>query len=429
MKPLISKHFKSRLPSVIRQAQITFSKRKDKKKIKVINVAIGNVSLPMHPKMFKRMSEIGINYFSDSILKYTPSVGLKEARDAFIKIISADIGYPLNNVNCLITDGGSQAMEIMLLGVCGPSSKRKILLLDPAYTNYMEIGKRLNIPIITLERLLKDNGAFGEFNTSSIENYIKLERPFAMLLIPYDNPTGQLLKRKDFIEIAKLCVEYNLWLVSDEAYRGLSFKNYSSSSSIWSLTENDVPGITGRRISIESSSKVWNACGLRIGALVTDNVEFHDKAVSEYTANLCANSIGQKIFGALANEDTIDLKIWIDKQKDYYQKIMIDLRLNLLNFIPGLIVSLPEASIYLIIDFRNIVGNNFSAIDFVNYCAKKGQVNLNGNYYTLLMAPMERFYKNPKKGKTQLRLAMVESVDLIKKIPKVLSSLFSSYLI
>ena len=108
---------------------------------------------------------------------------------------------------------------------------------------------------------------------------------------------------------------------------------------------------------------------------------------------------------------------------------MIDLRLNLLNFIPGLIVSLPEASIYLIIDFRNIVGNNFSAIDFVNYCAKKGQVNLNGNYYTLLMAPMERFYKNPKKGKTQLRLAMVESVDLIKKIPKVLSSLFSSYLI
>ena len=74
MKPLISNHFKSRLPSVIRQAQITFSKRKDKSKIKVINVAIGNVSLPIHPKMFKCMSELGTNHFSDGILKYTPSV-------------------------------------------------------------------------------------------------------------------------------------------------------------------------------------------------------------------------------------------------------------------------------------------------------------------------------------------------------------------
>ncbi len=429
MKPLISRHFATRAPSVIRQAQITFSKRKDRDRIKVINVAIGNVSLPMHPRMFKLMSEIGTRYFSDGILKYTPSVGLKETRDAFIKIISADIGHALDNVNCLITDGGSQAMEIMFLGVCGPSSKRKILFFDPAYTNYIEIGKRLNIPIITSERLLKDDGSFEELNFLSIENYIKLEKPSAMLLIPYDNPTGQLLKRKDFIKLAKLCVKYNLWLVSDEAYRGLSFINKSSSCSIWSLTEKDVLGIVGRRISIESSSKVWNACGLRIGALVTDNDEFHEKAVSEYTANLCANLIGQKIFGVLAKETEKDLKIWVKNQRDYYRRIMIELRLDLLKFIPGLVVSFPEASIYLVIDFKNITEKNFSAIDFVNFCAKKGQVYLDGDYYTLLMAPMERFYKNPARGKTQLRLAMVENVNMIKKIPKVLSSLLSSYLV
>jgi len=379
--------------------------------------------------MFKCMSELGTHHFSDGVLKYTPSVGLQETRDAFINIISADIGFSADNLNCLITDGGSQAMEIMLLGVCGPSSKRKILLLDPAYTNYIEIGKRLNIPIITSERLLKDDGTFEEFNLSSIENYIKLEKPSALLLIPYDNPTGQLLKRNDLIKLAKLCVKYNLWLVSDEAYRGLSFKNYSSSSSLWSLTEKEVIGITGRRISIESSSKVWNACGLRIGALVTDNYKFHGKAVSEYTANLCANSIGQKIFGVLAKENVKDLKIWIESQRDYYKRIMIDLRLDLLKYMPGLIVTFPEASIYLIIDFRNITEKNFSAIDFVTFCAKKGEVYVDGDYYTLLMAPMERFYKNPNKGKTQLRLAMVESVDMIKKIPKVLSSLFSSYLV
>ena len=66
----------------------------------------------------------------------------------------------------------------------------------------------------------------------------------------------------------------------DEAYRSLSYVE-NESSSIWALNESDVRGISGRRISIESASKVWNACGLRIGGLLTDNYEFHQKAVSE----------------------------------------------------------------------------------------------------------------------------------------------------
>ena len=56
-------------------------------------------------------------------------------------------------------------------------------------------------------------------------------------------------------------------------------------------------GLSGIRIGIESISKVWNACGLRIGALVTDNKIMFQKARSEYTANLCANVIGQYVFG------------------------------------------------------------------------------------------------------------------------------------
>jgi aspartate aminotransferase len=210
MRPLISKHFKSRLPSVIRQAQITFSERSDKHQIKVINIAIGNVSLPMHPKMIERMVELGKTRFSDGVVKYTSSVGTKEARSAFLKIISADIGYSLDNVNCLITDGGSQAMELMLLGVCGPSEKKKIMLFDPAYTNYLEFGKRLTVPIVTLDRHLNDNGNFEKLNFISIQKFIEKEKPSALLLIPYDNPTGQLLSRVDLIKLAKLCVKYNI---------------------------------------------------------------------------------------------------------------------------------------------------------------------------------------------------------------------------
>ena len=110
-------------------------------------------------------------------------------------------------------------------------------------------------------------------------------------------------------------LKYNIWLVSDEAYRGLYYKTQSDSVSIWSLTDNVIPGIEGRRISIESSSKVWNACGLRIGGLVTDNATFNEKSIYEYTANLSANSIGQEIFGELAKENIQTLRKWIFDQR------------------------------------------------------------------------------------------------------------------
>ena len=88
------------------------------------------------------------------------------------------------------------------------------------------------------------------------------------------------------IEYTKLCVKHNLWIISDEAYRELAYEQGKETSSIWALTDKDVPGIEGRRISLETASKVWNACGLRIGAIITDNKWCYEKSVAEYTANL-----------------------------------------------------------------------------------------------------------------------------------------------
>ena len=123
-----------------------FSERSDKHLVNVINVAIGNVSLPLHPKMFKKLKSIGINTFKDGVVKYTPSKGIKSARMALLKIISADIGFKLKNVYSQITDGGSQAMELMLLGVCGPNSSRPLMIFEPTYTNYIDFCNRLSIP-------------------------------------------------------------------------------------------------------------------------------------------------------------------------------------------------------------------------------------------------------------------------------------------
>lgn len=402
-----------------------YSNRIDKDSVEVINLAIGNISLPMYPAMIKRMREIGRKRFADGVVGYTPTVGNEETRKAFLNILQAE-GINTSNIYPSITDGGSSAMELMMLGVCGPASKNPIMLLDPVYTNYLEFAKRLAIKVITTSRNINDDGSFASINIKNIEFNIKKHKPNGLVVIPYDNPTGQFLTQNTLNELAKICVKSGIWLISDEAYRPLHYKPHKQSS-IWLIDENTIPGITGRRISIESSSKIWNACGLRIGALLTDNNEFHQKAVSEYTANLCANAIGQEIFGALATEPHEKIQNWYKNQRYYYQSILLKLKKDLKKELPGLIISEPEAALYCIVDFKKIADSKFDSLKFVEYCAKRGKIKIKDKFYTLLLATMDGFYSDSKLGNTQLRIAIVETPEKMLLAPKVLSKLFFDY--
>ncbi len=251
-----------------------------------------------------------------------------------------------------------------------------------------------------------------------------------MVVIPYDNPTGHFCDHETMVMLAKICAENNMWMISDEAYRELHYTDQKTSS-IWGLTEEEVPGITGRRISIDSSSKVWNGCGLRIGALITDNKEFHEKSVAENTASLCSSAIGQYIFGALAHENNEDLQKWFHDQRQYYKKLMVEFTKDLKEKLPGVMVSSPDASIYSVVDVRKIAKPDFDAKDFVLYCAHRGKVEVNGQQMTLLVSPMGGFYntkpdeKNP--GKTQMRIAYVVSPEEMKLVPELFTSLFKKY--
>ena len=424
--PELSELYKNRKPSVIRSAQIKCSKRIDLGSITVVNLAIGNINLPMHPSMISRLRGLGRDSFQDGIVKYTSSEGRQEAKDAFLNILAAD-GINTKDIHVSITDGASAAIELTMLGVCNSGYDEKILLFDPTYTNYLDFARRLNIGVLTHARKIKDDGSFADLEISKLKRLFESENIKGLIIIPYDNPTGDFIEQRLLEQIANLCVEYGIWLISDEAYRPLYYNENIGYSSIWLLDEKTVPGITGSRIGIESSSKIWNACGLRIGAILTDNITFHEKAISEYTANLCANSLGQEIFGALANESHKSIKNWYKKQKIYYKDIIIKLSDEFKKQIPGIIVSKPKAAIYFIIDLKNVVEATFDSIDFTNYCAKAGRVKIGPNDYTLLLAPMSGFYSNKKLGKKQLRIAIVEDFNLIMKAPKILSKLLESY--
>lgn len=432
-KPILSAHFESRKPSDVRLAQMKYDERKVKPQA-VINVGIGNVSLPTNPAMMKRMFELSApeSPFAKGVVRYSGTAGTPECQDAFKNILKCE-GFDTSKLHVQVTDGGSSGMELLLIGVCGPAGtdEKPLMMIDPAYTNYISFAERVGRKTVTVKRHLEENGKFTLPEMDLIEKTIIENKPGALLVIPYDNPTGQLYDHETLVKLAKLCVKYNMWMISDEAYRELYYEAGKDLVSIWGITDADVEGIEGRRISIETASKVWNACGLRIGAVITDSPEFNNRSIAEYTANLCANVIGQYIFGALAHETPEQIMGWCTNIREYYKEQIMMVYNGLKTQEPGLIVSSPDASIYTVIDVRNVVKPGFDAIDFVLYCAEEGAVNIDGVETTLLVAPMKGFYdikagdKNP--GSTQFRISFVETPENMAKIPELFVKLLRQF--
>jgi aspartate aminotransferase len=265
---------------------------------------------------------------------------------------------------------------------------------------------------------------------SEIEKIVETEKPWAIVVIPYDNPTWQYFNLEKITQISELCVKHDMRIISDEAYRELYYTNETVSSIRW-ITNDQVPGIEWKRISIETSSKVRNACGLRIGAIITDNQEFHTRSVAENTAWLCSNTIWQYIFWALAHESKDDLNKWYQDQRKYYFDMMNKLTIEFKDKLPWIMVSSPDASIYSVVEVRNIAKPWFDAMQFVLYCAQKWSVNLNWEQYTLLVSPMTGFYKtkewqaNP--GLTQMRIAYVDTPEKMALVPELFAKLFQEF--
>ena len=307
-------------------------------------------------------------------------------------------------------------------------SASPLLVVDPHYTNYSDLATQYGTQTVSVSRTLQENGEFSTIDPEAIRAKVKATGATAVVVIPYDNPSGQFIPQEALEAIAQVCVEENVWMVSDEAYRGLQYTE-EGISSIWGITEDDVEGITGRRISIESASKLFNACGLRAGGLVTDNQLLHQQVVNLATAELCSPVLGQSALGALSEVSAEDLRAWIDGQREYYNDLLKRTAEGFSSATPGLIVSATQAAIYFVIDFRHI-DLNFDAAAFARFCATTGKVDdigPNGEAATLLTSPMNGSYMEPGAGATQLRIAGVGSERDMSIAPEVCNELLRQY--
>lgn len=436
-------------PSPVRVAQQLFEERIIREKrlfqqnTSLINVAIGNVSLPTHPKLLARLKQVSDPGLLEGIWRYSSTSGHFRANKAFSNIIRSFLNKNNNpKLFSLITDGSSTDMDMIMDLLCGTpySKERPLLVIEPIYGNYPEIASSRGYPIVAVTRKLNDDGSYTRVEPHEIEEAIRRYKPGALLIIPADNPSGQLTSQDTIKEYTKICLNAkdflgrDLYIVEDAAYRGLYYTG-NIAPSIWHLTNNDVPGIEEAkiRVSLESLSKTFNACGLRSGALVSDNEDLIKSAINNRTIYLCSNVIMQYITGALAEESHEDIQNWLKKLRSHYLEIIPKLHKHLMKELPtGTIVSKPESSLYLVVDFKRCVDNNFNASDFVRYCAIEGKVGINGIPTTVLTSPMSGFYikrdGQPNPGDKQIRISCVETDDKMGLVAPILAKLLKDFL-
>lgn len=390
----ISQKFKMMEASSVRKlsAYADEAKRKGKK---VYHLNIGQPDLATPEAYFEE-----IRNFNEKSTEYLPSLGLPALLDAIQKYYR-DLGISYDKNQIAITNGGTEALLFAFLAIVNEGDE--ILLPEPFYSNYttfFTISGAVCIPVTTYV----ENGF--HFTEEDLASKVT-KRTKAILISNPGNPTGAVLSMEEIRMVAELAMKYDLYILADEVYREIIF-DHKPISSFGFYKE-----IEDRLILIDSVSKRYNACGARIGALLTKNAEVFSIISKLCQGRLSCSTIEQ--YGAVGLFGTDPQYIY--DARDRYQKRR-DLVYDILKKIPGVVCRKSEGAFYMIakLPVENVE-------DFLTWLLTDFSIDNE----TVMAAPAEGFYKTMGLGKDEIRIAYVlEEEDLVKAM-KILEEGLKQY--
>ncbi len=335
------------------------------------------------------------------ILEYSPSDGFKSLR---IKLASYYRSFNLDVTldDIIITTGGSEAVSFAFMRCLDPGDE--IIVPEPAYANYTAFAIGAGAVVKPVVSSI-DEG----FALPSIEKFEELITPRTkgILICNPNNPTGYLYTRSEMNQIRDLVKKYDLYLFSDEVYREFCYTGapYISAFHLDSIEENV--------ILIDSVSKRYSECGIRIGALVTKNKEVRRNVMKFCQARLSPPLIGQIV--AEASMDT-PAEYMLDMYNEYVErrKFLIDG----LNRISGVYSPIPMGAFYTVA--------RLPIDDSDKFCSwLLSDFEYEG--CTVMMAPGTGFYTEPGLGKNEVRIAYVLNKEDLKHALVVLAKALEVY--
>ena len=360
-----------------------------KRGIKVYEIHIGQPDLSTPSQILNK-----IRSFKGKRLTYTPSTGIGELKSAWQRYYKS-LGINFEPSEIVATIGGSEAIFFAFTAVGDP--KDEILVFEPFYTSYNSYSAMTGIKLVPITT--KANTGFHLPSPKKIEEKIT-NKTRAILICNPNNPTGTVYTKKELKDIVAIARKYNLFIISDETYREFIYDKQKHYSII------NFRKIRSQAILLDSVSKRFSACGVRIGCLCSKNKEVI-KAVTRFTqARLSLPMIEQKAIIPVLKK----AKKYTKKVVDEYRKRR-DTVFEELKKIPEVKCVKPKGAFYMIVKLPIKDSNDFAEWILTKF-SFRGE--------TVMVTPASGFYATRGLGKDEIRIAFVLSSPKLKRAIKIL---------
>ncbi len=322
-----------------------------------------------------------VKNMSDKVIEYSHSAGHESYRRKLAAFYQG-IGIQVDHTEMLVTTGGSEAISFALMSTVDPDEE--VIVPEPFYANYNGFSTAAGVKVVPITSSIESG-----FALPPIEEFEKVITPKTrgIIICNPNNPTGYLYSKEELEMLGEIVKKHDLYLFSDEVYREFCYDGEKHFSAM------DLKGLEQHVIMLDSVSKRYSMCGVRIGTLISKNKEVISTALKFAQARLSPPSYGQ-----VAAEAALDTPS--SYFKEVYQEYIErrDFMVEALNKMPGVICPKPKGAFYTVVHLP---------VDDADYFAQWILSDFEYNNQTVMMAPASGFYSTPGLGKQEVRIAYV----------------------
>ncbi len=384
------------LPASPIRKLVPYAEAAKKRGTKVYHLNIGQPDIESPEEALRAVKENNLK-----LVDYPNSGGNESYRKGLANYYQ-NIGIDVQSDEIIVTTGGSEALQIAITITCDPDDE--IIVLEPFYTNYKSFGLVNDVKFVPITTSM-DNG----FAIPSIEEFERLITPKTKGIIICNpcNPTGVLYTKDEIEKLGEIARKHNLYIYSDEVYREFCYTDEPHYSCM------HIKGLEQNVILVDSVSKRYSLCGVRIGAIVSKNKEFMAATMRYCQARLCSPAYGQ-----IAAEAALSAPAsYFKKVKDEYINRR-DYLVETLRTIPGVTCPTPMGAFYAAVKLP---------IDNSDKFAQWLLEEFSYNGKTVMVAPMAGFYATPGKGIDEVRIAYVLKIEDLREALECLREALKVY--
>jgi aspartate aminotransferase len=394
MKPQISQRGRMMPASPIRKlAPLADAARK--RGTHVYHLNIGQPDLETPAAMRRRLDS------APSVFAYTPSGGTAECV-ASLQEYYRGHGIVLDPDQIIVTTGGSEAILFAMTACAGEGDEA--LVVEPFYTNYMAFATMAGLRLVPLRARAEDG-----FHLPPIGEWSRALSPRTrlVLLCNPSNPTGTVYRREEVETIAAFCREHGLFLVADEVYRELVYDGQTATSAL------HLPDMDEVAVVVDSLSKRYSACGIRLGCVATRN-----RAVSDVCLRMAQGRLSPPGLAQLVALGASDLG------PDYAPGLVAeyqarrDVLFDGLSQLPGVFLRKPEGAFYFVARVPVEDSEDFAAWLLSDFSFQGA---------TVMVAPAPGFYATPGLGRDEVRIAYVLNRKDLEASVQILAHALPAY--